>query len=85
MKSEFKISEISTETSGDYVSFVISDRDGSRAATIARTAIRVLAASTEYDETQVIRNNAGKIREVAAKWRKANPDALVVALGSYDC
>ncbi len=84
MQSEFKISEISKVTGGDYVSFVIVEHGGSRPAKISRTAIKILAAADTYDETRVIRDNAEKIRDAADRWRKANPGALVVDLKD-DC
>ncbi|WP_321902023.1 hypothetical protein [Paraburkholderia tropica] len=80
MDSKFRITDPSTATTGDYVSFLIHERDGTLAAKISNTALRHLAGAENYDRLEVFNANIDKISAAAYNARRRDPSKVEVAL-----
>jgi hypothetical protein len=85
MEDSFQIAEVSDVTTGDYISFVISDRDGKVPARISGSALGVLAGGQRFAQRLDIFNaHRERIRTAAFKSRRANPTLAIVLLGVND-
>ncbi len=85
MEQSFQITDVSDVTTGDYISFVVRDRDGNVPARITGTALGVLAGSEHFAKRlDIFQTHAEKIREAAYKSRRANPTLAMVLLGATD-
>lgn len=85
MEDSFQITEVSDVTTGDYISFVIADRDGTVPARISGTAIGILAGQDQFARRLDVFNvHREKIREAAYKSRRANPTLAMILLGAND-
>jgi hypothetical protein len=85
MEDSFQIAEVSDVTTGDYVSFVIADRDGRVPARISGSALGVLAGEQQFAERLEIFNaHRERIRAAAFKSRRANATLAMVLLAAAD-
>jgi hypothetical protein len=85
MEDSFQITDVSEVTTGDYISFEISDREGKVPARISGTALAVLGESDRAAKLlDVFTAHREKIRAAAYKSRRANPTLAMVLLGASD-
>ncbi|MBB5462922.1 hypothetical protein [Paraburkholderia sp. Cpub6] len=85
MEDAFQITDVSDVTTGDHISFVISDRDGKVPARVSGTALAVLAGTDQFaNRLDVFNKHRETIRAAAYKSRRANPTLAMVFLGAND-
>ncbi|OXI88549.1 hypothetical protein CFB50_08605 [Burkholderia sp. AU33423] len=81
MGATFKISDPIDKTSGDFLSFKISDSDREIPGRISRTALTTLGAKNASD-LDIFYANKERIRTAAFNMLRRNPSLDIIALGS---
>lgn len=82
MDEAFRISDPTDKTTGDFVSFTISDGDKTFPGRISRTALAILRGAIDADDLATFENHKERIRAAALNMRRTNPSLDLIALGS---
>ena len=84
MEETFQIFDPKCETTGDYISFTVTDCGQKIPATISRTALVVLAQGEPLDDIMIFETHRERIRKAAYQMRRVNPTLSVLMLGSMN-
>ncbi|UVE68721.1 hypothetical protein L2Y90_18280 [Burkholderia pyrrocinia] len=82
MDEAFRISDPTDKTTGDFVSFKISDGDQTFPGRISRTALAILRGAIDADDLATFETHKERIRAAAFNMRRTNPSLDLIALGS---
>ncbi|MFH5249843.1 hypothetical protein ACGTRS_01210 [Burkholderia semiarida] len=80
MDASFQISDAQSPTTGDYLSFTITDGDVAIPARISGSALAVLSPDLDREASFVA--NRERIRKAAYEMRRVNPGLDRILLGS---
>lgn len=82
MDEAFRILDPTDKTTGDFVSFTISDGDQVLPGRISRTALAILRGPSGADDLATFDTHKERIRTAALSMRRRNPSLDLIALGS---
>lgn len=82
MDTGFQISDAQSPTTGDYLSFTITDGDVTIPGRISGTALAILGPDMEREAS--FEANRERIRKAAFEMRRVNPGLDMINLGSVN-